>query len=472
MLLCLCSKNNEQDVLDVFDQRTDLLLKREHLVSWRINWKSKSENIRSLAQELNLGLESFIFIDDNPIDCAEVKSNCPDVLTLQLPQNPKSFASFLNHIWAFDHAQSTEEDQNRTRMYQESAQRRQYLQQSLSLKDFIKSLDLRVEIAEATEGQLDRVSQQMWRTNQFNFTTIRRSEQEIKRFVKREDATCLVARVADRFGDYGIVGVLMYETEADRFKVDTLLLSCRVLGRGVEHELVSWLGQRALNEGKKIVEFTYVPTGKNRLALEFITAIGNQYRSECGNSWTIPAEYLASIKYEPDEAVPIECPAPPASEPELSRRPALAFGIADRSQRLQQIGEELCDIDRVAKAIEEYRLRKQSLQAPMDSTPGNALETVLANIWKKVLGQPQIGINDNFFEVGGTSIRAVQVIARIKKELKQKLSIVSLFECPTVKLLAAKLAAETDAAGRDTQALAAARRGQQRRYNTMRRITS
>ena len=175
MLLCLCSKNNEKDALDVFDQRTDMLLKREHLVSWRINWNSKSENIKLLAKELNLGLDSFIFIDDNPVDCADVKINCPGVLTLQLPQNSESFGPFLNHIWAFDHSGLTEEDQNRTRMYQESTKRQQYLEQSFSLKDFVKGLQLRVEITEATEDQLGRVSQQTFRTNQFNFTTIRRS---------------------------------------------------------------------------------------------------------------------------------------------------------------------------------------------------------------------------------------------------------------------------------------------------------
>ena len=274
MLLCLCSKNNEQDVLDVFDQRTDMLLKREHLVSWRINWNSKSENIKSLAKELNLGLDSFIFIDDNPVDCADVKINCPGVLTLQLPRNTESFSSFLNHIWAFDHTSSTEEDQNRTRMYQESAQRQQYREQSFSLKDFVKGLQLRVEIAEATEDQLGRVSQLTFRTNQFNFTTIRRSENEIKDFLKREDANCLVVRVVDRFGDYGLVGVLMYEAQADRYKVDTLLLSCRVLGRGVEHALVSWLGQRAVKEGKRFVEFTYRADGK-----EFAgTGVHHQHR--------------------------------------------------------------------------------------------------------------------------------------------------------------------------------------------------
>jgi len=473
MLLCLCSKNNEKDVLDVFDQRTDMLLKRGHFVSWRINWNSKSENIKSLAKELNLGLDSFIFIDDNPLDCADVKINCPSVLTVQLPQNTESFAPFLNHIWAFDHSGLTEEDQNRTRMYQESTKRQQYLEQSFSLKDFVKGLQLRVDITEATEDQLGRVSQQTFRTNQFNFTTIRRSESDIKNFLKRENASCVVVRVVDRFGDYGLVGVLMYESQHDRYKVDTFLLSCRVLGRGVEHALVSWLGQRALKEGKSFVEFTYLPTGKNSPALEFITSIGDQYRNESGTSWSFPAERLALVEYDPGEKAPIESEAQDTVGAEkLAPRPASAFGVADRSERLQRIGENLYDIDRLAKAIEEYRLRKQPFPAAADVTPGSTLETALSNIWSKVLGRPQIGMTDNFFEAGGTSLRAVQVIAMIKKELKQSLSIVSLFECPTVTLLAAKLSGTHGDTHGGTTTAAAALRGQQRRYNTMRQRAS
>ena len=471
MLLCLCSKNNEKDALDVFDQRTDMLLKPEHLVSWRINWKSKSENIKSLAKELNLGLDSFIFIDDNPVDCADAKINCPSVLTLQLPRNTELLSSFLNHIWAFDHMGSTEEDQNRTRMYQESTQRQQYFEQSVSLKDFVKGLQLRVEITQATEDQLGRVSQQTFRTNQFNFTTIRRSENEIKDFLRREHATCLVAHVLDRFGDYGLVGVLMFEAEADRYKVDTLLLSCRVLGRGVEHALVSWLGWRAVKEGKRFVEFTYLSTGKNFPALEFMTSIGDEYRNEAGTSWTFPAECLASVEYNPDEKTPIQCEVPAIVNPEkLTPHPALVFGVADRSERLQRIGENLYDIERLTRAIEEYRLRKQPLHAATNVTPGNTLETALTNIWRRALGRPQIGMNDNFFEAGGTSLRAVQVLAMIKKELNQTLSIVTLFECPTVTLLAAKLSSMSGEVHSGTAV--AALRGQQRRYNTKRRNAS
>ena len=235
MLLCLCSKNSEQDVLDVFDRRTDMVLKREHLVSWRINWKSKSENIKSLAAELGLGLDSFIFIDDSPVDCADVRIQCPSVLTLQTPPDSTSIPGFLNHLWAFDHLSSTEEDRNRTRTYRENAERHGFRDQTLSLKEFIEGLQLRIEISDATAGQLARVAQLTVRTNQFNLTTIRRSEHDIKDFLGREGAACLTVRVADRFGDYGLVGTLLYEANADRFMVDTLLLSCRVLGRGVEY---------------------------------------------------------------------------------------------------------------------------------------------------------------------------------------------------------------------------------------------
>jgi FkbH-like protein len=468
MLLCLCSKNNEKDVLDVFDQRTDMPLKREHMVSWRINWNRKSENIRSLANELNLGLDSFIFVDDNPVECADVKINCPGVLTLQLPHGGESLPAFLNHIWAFDHAASTGEDQGRTRMYQESAKRERYREQTVSLRNFVEGLQLRVEIAEATEDELGRVSQLTFRTNQFNFTTIRRSETEVKDFLKREGAKCLAVRVVDRFGDYGLVGVVMYETVADRCKVDTLLLSCRVLGRGVEHALVSRLGQSAVEEGKGFVEFNYLPTGRNLPALEFITNIGDPYRNEAG-AWVFPAGRLAAVKYDPDEKAPIGHEAPAPANPERSTsRPALGFGVADRSECLQRIGQGLYDIGRLAKAIEEYRLGKQALDATADPTPGNTLETALATIWKKVLGRPRIGMNDNFFEAGGTSLKAVQVIAMIKKELNQTLSIVSLFECPTVKLLAAKLGATSGDARVGAPAAEAALRGQRRRYKATR----
>jgi FkbH-like protein/FkbM family methyltransferase len=459
MLLCLCSKNSERDVLAVFDRRSDMPLQREHFAAWRINWRSKSENIKSLAQELGLGLDSFVFIDDNPVDCADVSCNCPAVLTLQLPGDGESIGAFLDHVWAFDRTPATREDQQRTRMYREAAMRRHYREQSLSLNDFVKGLELRVALAEASQAELGRVSQLTLRTNQFNLTTIRRSEDELRSYLE-SGARCLTARVADRFGDYGLVGVVLYESQADRYDVDTLLLSCRVLGRGVEHALVSQLGQRALDEGKRFVRFRYRASERNSPALEFITRIGKPYRDAAGSLWTLPAEYLARIAYQPDEQA--------ADEPPAERKAATAPqtpGMDDWPARLRRIAEELRDMRRLAKAIEEHRLGKEPLPAT-DASPGSTLETALASIWQKVLGRRRLGVDDNFFDAGGNSLKAVLVIAAIKRELNKALSIVSLFECPTVRLLAARLAAP--ASETPLGAPAAEQRGQRRRARLVR----
>jgi len=223
ILVCLCSKNNEEDVFEVFNKRDDMLLKPEHLVSWRTNWNFKSENLKSLAEELNLGLDSFIFIDDNPVECAEVKANCPEVLTLQLPQNEELIPQFLKNIWAFDHIKVTEEDKKRTKMYQDNIQREKYHDSSLTLKDFLDGLQLKIDISIPKSEQLERVAQLTHRTNQFNFTTIRRTEAEVKDLLGNDQTNCLIAKVSDRFGDYGLVGVLFYTMESNAVNVMQLM---------------------------------------------------------------------------------------------------------------------------------------------------------------------------------------------------------------------------------------------------------
>ena len=143
-LICLCSKNEEQDVLAVFEGQPKMHLKRDHLVSWRINWEPKSENLRSLAQELSLGLDSFLFLDDNPVECAEVRANCPEVLTLQLPAEDE-IEHFLNHLWAFDRNKVTLEDRQRTVMYKQNVERNRLQRQSQSFADFLAGLALERE---------------------------------------------------------------------------------------------------------------------------------------------------------------------------------------------------------------------------------------------------------------------------------------------------------------------------------------
>ena len=473
LLICLCSKNNEQDVFDVFDQRKEMVLKREHLASWRLNWNQKSNNIKALAEELNLGVESFLLLDDNPIECAEVRINCPEALTLQLPQKSEAIPSFLNGIWALGNTAWTREDHQRTKMYQENRQREQFREKTVSLKDFLNGLQLRIQLTEPAEDQIGRASQLTLRTNQFNFTTIRRSENEIRNWMKNGE--CLVASVSDRFGDYGLVGVLLYETTADQFTVNTFLLSCRVLGRGVEHYLLSELGRKAEREGKKFVELRYVPTEKNLAALEFLRSLGADFKKDKTGALSIksPTETLVSLQYEPDKkAQPGFGEQAKRGEHEPAVQPTQRFGNFDRSEIIQRIGDELPDINRIAKAIEDYRYRGKPADTPGGVEPWDTVETALSNIWKKVLARRQIGINENFFEAGGTSLKAVQVIALVQKELKRTLSITSLFESPTIKLLSAKMKRDSDGAGNRIDATKAQMRGQQRRHIKVKRKTS
>ena len=274
MLVCLCSKNNEEDVWKVFEQNPGMVLKREHFVSTRINWQPKSENLRSLSAELQLGLDSFIFLDDSAIECAEVEARCQEALTLQLPEQPSDFKKFLSHIWAFDHLKSTDEDHRRSDLYAQDAERRQVLAQSLRLDDFLAGLELQVEFLPMTKAELPRVAQLTQRTNQFNFTSVRRTDGEVERLCTAGNAECLVIRLRDRFGDYGLVGAMIFTRHPGLLDVDNVLLSCRALGRRVEHRMLSHLGRIARGEGRETVRINFVPTPKNKPARDFLESIG------------------------------------------------------------------------------------------------------------------------------------------------------------------------------------------------------
>jgi FkbH-like protein len=286
MLLCVCSKNNEEDVLEVFNQQPEMPLKREHILSWRINWQPKSQNLRSLADELNVSLDSFIFVDDDSAVCAEVRAHCPEVLTLQLPRDSAKIADFIRNIWAFDRPKQTYEDKQRTQLYRQSRDREQLRKRSVSLPDFLDRLELKIEMSPLQYEEISRASQLSQRTNQFNFTTIRLSEQEIEGMCRTGEADCLVVRVTDRFGDYGMVGLMIFKKENGAFLVETFLLSCRALGRGVEHEMLARLGEICQERGIEQLSIQFRKTPKNRPALEFIRELGAKNEIEEGD-WCI-----------------------------------------------------------------------------------------------------------------------------------------------------------------------------------------
>ncbi|MGZ3413543.1 MAG: HAD-IIIC family phosphatase [Isosphaeraceae bacterium] len=428
-LVCLCSKNEERDVLEVLERRTDMPLKREHLVAWRINWVPKSENIRSLAQELNLGLDGFVFIDDNPVECAEVRANCPEVLTLQLPP-ADDVGRFLSHLWAFDRLKVTSEDRQRTAMYRRNAERSRVQRQAQDFQEFLRELALRVEITAPTPVQLDRVAQLTQRTNQFNFTTIRRTESEIRQLAEME-LECRIVEMCDRFGDYGLVGVLIYGMGAESLPIDTFLLSCRVLGRGVEHHMLNYLGDTAQKRGLDSVVATVIPTGKNLPARQFLDSVAVAFKKDFEGKavYRIPAEFAA--RTAPSSG---GVKAEVADDPGPSS-PSLTAGFPSRIvPPYERIASILHRPDQVLLQLDvqgRKRRERPSLGQPF-SPPSTEIERRLSELWAELLRLETVGVRDNYFDLGGTSLLAVDLFARIENLLGITLPLTTLVEAPTI----------------------------------------
>ncbi len=263
MLLVMASKNNEQDVLDVFARHPEMPLQLRHFAAWRLNWDSKAVNLRSMAEELSLGLDSFLFVDDNPKETAEVAESVPEVAVLTLPLD-------LEQVWAFDHVSVTDEDRKRNASVEQARDFGRELKQAASLKHFLDTLELRLTFGEATPERLPRIAQLTQRTNQFNFTGVRRTEAELA----RADLECLTVEVSDRFGDYGLTGAVLYRVSGGELTIDTFVLSCRVLGRGVEHRVMARLGSEALSRGATLVKLPFIETAKNVPAKQFWESLG------------------------------------------------------------------------------------------------------------------------------------------------------------------------------------------------------
>lgn len=436
MLLCLCSKNNQSDVDAVFKNRRDMPLREEHFICSRVNWSPKSSNLQSLARELDLSLDSFIFIDDSAVECAEVTAHCPPVLTLQLPSTQKEIAHFLNHAWTFDHVATTADAKQRTAQYKQNRARSKALEEATNLEDFLASLELVVSVTPMQPEHLARVAELVQRTSQFNLSGIRRRANEIEALSSSGDLDVLVVHVRDRFGDYGLVGAVLVRSGPASLEVDTFVLSCRVLGRGVEHRVVNELGLRARKAGLARIVLRLRPTSRNAPAQAFLdTALGS-----FGYAVSSDASGERTFSIPSDIAETLQTKLAAAT----TRRAAAASTVASNdgqyaATKWHEIAYRLSRMEDVVAEMNRGRMREHRRQGEYVA-PRTTTEAAVARIWAEVLGLPDVGLQEDFFELGGDSLQAVQVIAAIGSELGREVAIYEFFEAPTVEAVAGTLA--------------------------------
>ena len=369
------------------------------------------------------------------------------MLALSLPSSAPEIPEFLKHVWAFDRAGVTEEDRRRPDLYAQRAERARAAGNARSLEQFLASLELEIRIAPIEPAQLARVAQLTARTNQMNATLVRRTEPEVQALLAG-GAECLTVSVKDRFGDYGLTGAILFRNGDAALRVDTFLLSCRALGRGVEHRMVARLGEIALERALERVEIPFVPGQRNRPAALFLESLGT---AGADGVLRLPAGRAAAVRYKPGMMV--------ETVSEEADGPANAVGAPVRptaARRIDyiRIATELRDPHAVLEAIRVSTRRLPLTGASLDR-PRTPIEAQLAELWAGLLNVPAVGIHDNFFELGGHSLLAVQLLSCVRQTYGVDLSLEVVYsgEFTVAELAKAVELKEIEQSGADYQDL-------------------
>jgi FkbH-like protein len=289
ILLAICSKNNLDDAMEALGNHPGMLIRPSHFAAVRINWHDKALNLREIASELNVGVDALAFLDDNPMEREQVRAALPQVNVIDLPADPLEYAATVRDAPALQRLVLSDEDRQRTELYAAQRERSQAQQSFQSKEDFFRYLELEAEIAPLEPATLARVAQLTQKTNQFNLTTRRRSEQQIAEVAERAGSQVLTIRLRDRFGDHGLVGIAITSDESETCEIDTFLLSCRVIGRTVETALLSHVASGAISRGCQQLSGWFLPTKKNAPARDFYSQHGFQLQKQNGEGtlWTL-----------------------------------------------------------------------------------------------------------------------------------------------------------------------------------------
>jgi FkbH-like protein len=268
VIIGLCSKNNPQDVNNVLTNHPDMILKDDDIIIKKINWNDKVSNLRSIAKDLNINIDSMVFIDDSSFEIELVKKELPEVISFQVPSKEYDYGLMVREVSnLFYNSSETKEDIQKTKIYKEQFKRSIDKERSGNIESYLESLGMILTVYIDDLSHSSRIVQMTQKTNQFNLTTKRYAKNEIEGFIKDKNKIVISISVSDKYGDNGITGLSILNI--DNYEIDTLLLSCRVLGRNIEYKFIDVIVDIAKNKGITRLNSKYIKTTKNQQVADF-----------------------------------------------------------------------------------------------------------------------------------------------------------------------------------------------------------
>ena len=284
IILAVCSKNTESVAMEPFEKHPDMVLRLKDIAVFVANWETKVDNIRHIQSILNIGFDSMVFLDDNPFERNIVRSSIPDITVPELPADPEEYMPFIIAQNLFETASLSEGDENRTAQYQEEAKRAALLKSFENEDEFLESLNMVSVVKPFDKFNIPRVAQLTQRSNQFNLRTIRYSEEDAARVAASDKFITLTYTLEDKFGDSGLIAIVILEKKADHLFIDTWLMSCRVLKRGMENFTLNMIVEAAKKENMTKIVGEYIPTKKNQMVEGHYKGLGF---TEQDGKWTL-----------------------------------------------------------------------------------------------------------------------------------------------------------------------------------------
>ncbi|MDP9792490.1 FkbH-like protein/FkbM family methyltransferase [Catenuloplanes nepalensis] len=437
--LCLCSRNNLDDVHATFAAHPEMPLRLDDFAVVQVGWGRKSQAVTQIADTLGFAPAALAFLDDSPAERAEVALAHPQVTVVDLPDDPDGFPAAIRATWQLQPAAGlTDEDRGRARMLAEETRRQAAAAQLSTTADFLEYLGLQVTVEHAAEADAERISQLTARTTQFNMALRPRPPAAIRSMIA-SGASLLTVRVSDRFGDYGLVGVLSAEPSGSTLHVQDMLLSCRALGRNVEWAMLRALGELASSQGLTTITIDTTPGPRNVPARDFLTAALDRYPAPGITGGLVDAAAAATLPWrqidfrrDPQTAAAVTTATIATSEDTEATPPAAA---APNRPKLPVADQPIWPVSTAAAQDAARTLRRPGTPvSAMFSPPQGTQEKDTAHLWENVLGIAPIGRHDDLFVLGCDSV----TIALICASMRQggiAASFADLIEHPTVARL-------------------------------------